>query len=101
MGNKGCKQIPEVSPLHEVSGSGDEVPVAHALLFVFPQALMTVGRIEKLFMSQRQWERGDVGLHCSDKNERRRLFEKQQFVLQFYLGFLKINPVSREHHFSS
>ncbi|XP_074482029.1 stereocilin [Sebastes fasciatus] len=54
-------------------------------------ALMTVGRIEKLFMSQRRWERGDVGIHCSDENERERVFEKQQFVLQFFLGFLKIN----------
>ncbi|XP_044057235.1 stereocilin [Siniperca chuatsi] len=57
-------------------------------------ALMTVGRIEKLFMSQRRWERGDVGIHCADENERSRFFEKQQFVLQFFLGFLKINPVS-------
>lgn len=72
-----------------------------ALLFAFPQALMTVARIEKLFMSQRQWERGDVGIHCLDENERRRLFEKQQFVLQFFLGFLKMNPTSREHHFNS
>ncbi|CAK6969793.1 stereocilin [Scomber scombrus] len=56
--------------------------------------LMTVGRIEKLFMSQHQWERGDVGIHCLNKNERTRLFEKQQFVLQFFLGFLKINPLS-------
>lgn len=57
---------------------------------------MTVGRIEKLFMSQRQWEQGEVGARCLDAVEKRRLFEKQQFVLQFYLGFLKINPTSRE-----
>ncbi|XP_029281623.1 stereocilin [Cottoperca gobio] len=57
-------------------------------------ALMTVGRIEKLFMSQRRWEHGDVGIHCSDENERKRSFEKQQFVLQFFLGFLKIDPAS-------
>ncbi|XP_070762114.1 stereocilin [Enoplosus armatus] len=57
-------------------------------------ALMTVGRVEKLFLSQRWWERGDVGIHCSDESERRRFFEKQQFVLQFFLGFLKINPES-------
>ncbi|KAM3624737.1 uncharacterized protein V6R79_000765 [Siganus canaliculatus] len=56
--------------------------------------LMTVGRIEKLFMSQRQWERGQVGIHCLDQAEKRRVFEKQQFVLQFFLGFLKINPLS-------
>ncbi|KAM4593988.1 stereocilin [Odontesthes bonariensis] len=54
--------------------------------------LMTVGRIEKLFMSQHQWERGDVGILCADRNERRTLFEKEQFVLQFFLGFLKMNP---------
>ncbi len=71
------------------------------LLFAFPQALMTVGRIEKLFMSQRQWERGDVGIHCLDENERRTLFEKQQFVLQFFLGFLKMNLETCEHHFGS
>uniref|UniRef100_A0A8P4GLL4 Stereocilin 1 n=1 Tax=Dicentrarchus labrax TaxID=13489 RepID=A0A8P4GLL4_DICLA len=57
-------------------------------------ALMTVGRIEKLFMSQRQWEQGDVGIHCLDKNEMQRLSEQQQFVLQFFLGFLRINPGS-------
>ncbi|XP_070688083.1 stereocilin [Pempheris klunzingeri] len=55
------------------------------------RALMTVGRIEKLFMSQHQWERGSVGSQCSDMDERRKLFERQQFVLQFFLGFLKIN----------
>lgn len=60
---------------------------------------MTVGRIEKLFISQRQWERGDVGIHCLDENERMTFFEKQQFVLQFFLGFLKMNSLSREHHF--
>lgn len=70
-------------------------------MFVFPQAVMTVGRIEKLFMSQRQWERGDVGIDCFNENERKRFFEKQQFVLQFFLGFLKINPDSREHLFVS
>lgn len=59
---------------------------------------MTVGRIEKLFMSQREWEQGEVGARCSDPAERRKLFEKQQFVLQFYLGFLKINPTSCEQH---
>uniref|UniRef100_A0A3Q3KZN9 Stereocilin 1 n=1 Tax=Labrus bergylta TaxID=56723 RepID=A0A3Q3KZN9_9LABR len=52
--------------------------------------LMTVGCIEKLFMSQRQWERGDVGSHCLNENDKRRVFEKQQFVLQFFLGFLKV-----------
>ncbi|XP_034535474.1 uncharacterized protein strc1 [Notolabrus celidotus] len=57
-------------------------------------ALMTVGGIEKLFMSQHQWERSGVGIHCLDEIERRKVFERQQFVLQFFLGFLKINPLS-------
>ncbi|XP_042343560.1 stereocilin [Plectropomus leopardus] len=57
-------------------------------------ALMTVGRIEKLFMSQRRWERGDVGVHCFEEKEKKRFFEKQQFVLQFFLGFLKLNFMS-------
>ncbi|KAM9765806.1 stereocilin [Menidia menidia] len=56
--------------------------------------LMTVGRIEKLFMKQRRWECGDVGSLCADRNERKTLFEKEQFVLQFFLGFLKMNALS-------
>ncbi|XP_072320724.1 uncharacterized protein strc1 [Eucyclogobius newberryi] len=55
-----------------------------------PQELMTVARIEKLFMDQRQWEVGPIGSHCIDANERRSNFKKQQFVLQFFLGFLKV-----------
>ncbi|XP_029951152.1 stereocilin [Salarias fasciatus] len=66
----------------------------HDKLQEISQPLMTVGRIEKLFMSQRQWERGDVGMHCLDEKEREYLFSKQQFLLQFYLGFLKILPDS-------
>lgn len=90
---------------HISSGCEDEV--VNILVFLCirlhmsPQALMTVGRVEKLFMSQRRWERGDVGAHCLDKNERRDFFQKQQFVLQFFLGFLKINPLSRERHLDS
>lgn len=68
------------------------------VLCLFPQELMTVGRIEKLFMSQRRWEGGEVGQRCLDHSDSRRIFQKQQFVLQFYLGFLKINPASRERH---
>ncbi|KAG7244349.1 hypothetical protein INR49_004049 [Caranx melampygus] len=59
-----------------------------------PMALMTVGQIEKLFMNQRQWEEGDVGSRCLNDNERREFFKKKEFVLQFFLGFLKINPLS-------
>nr|XP_061811298.1 stereocilin-like [Nerophis lumbriciformis] len=71
-------------------------------LFFLPQdqlqeislGLMTVGRIEKLFMSQRQWEQGVVGLHCLDETEKLWFAEKQQFLLQFFLGFLKIDLLS-------
>lgn len=60
---------------------------------------MTVGRIERLFMSQHEWEHGNVGSHCLDNDEKIKFFEKQQFVLQYFLGFLKINPQSRECHY--
>lgn len=98
----GCQPIPQVSPLR-VSGSGGGGLVCAPVYVpprLFPQELMSVGRIEKLFMSQRRWEGGDVGLHCLDVGDRRTIFEKQQFVLQFYLGFLKINPASRERRFT-
>ncbi|XP_055010233.1 stereocilin-like isoform X2 [Boleophthalmus pectinirostris] len=55
-----------------------------------PQELMSVARIERLFMVQREWEGGPVGSHCLDASERKSNFEKQQFVLQFFLGFLKV-----------
>lgn len=61
---------------------------------------MTVGRIERLFLSQRRWDGGDVGRHCLEPSDRRSIFGKQQFVLQFYLGFLKMNPASRERAFT-
>uniref|UniRef100_A0A667XMU6 Stereocilin 1 n=2 Tax=Myripristis murdjan TaxID=586833 RepID=A0A667XMU6_9TELE len=72
-------------------------------LFFLPRAklqeispdLMTLGRIERLFLSQREWENGDVGLHCMkgrNQSEKSKLFEKQQFVLQFFLGFLTGAP---------
>lgn len=66
---------------------------------VCPQALMTVERIEKLFMSHHQWERGDIGMLCSDETERKTIFERQQFVLQFFLGFLKLNSQSCKPYF--
>ncbi|XP_045071302.1 stereocilin-like [Coregonus clupeaformis] len=62
-----------------------------------PQALMTQGRIERLFLSQRQWESGAVGALCiqgRDQVEQTQLFERQQFVLQYFLGFLKVGRVT-------
>ncbi|XP_060923638.1 uncharacterized protein strc1 [Limanda limanda] len=58
-------------------------------------ALMTLGHIEKLFMMQRRWEDGPVGSRCLNKNERMAFFVKQQFILQFFLGFIIINPLSQ------
>ncbi|XP_034019252.1 uncharacterized protein LOC117504011 [Thalassophryne amazonica] len=63
--------------------------------------LMTVGRMERLFLSQHEWEHGPVGMHCVDEHERNTFFEKQQFVLQFFLGFLKVALSSSEHHRAS
>ncbi|XP_071257607.1 stereocilin [Salvelinus alpinus] len=62
-----------------------------------PQALMTPGRIERLFLSQRRWESGAVGALCiqgRDQVEQTQLFERQQFVLQNFLGFLKVGQVT-------
>ncbi|XP_061590898.1 stereocilin [Cololabis saira] len=64
------------------------------ILQQIPMELMSVGRIEKLFMSHREWERGDVGALCADGNDRKTAFEKQQYVLQFFLGFLRMYPQS-------
>ncbi|PWA18871.1 hypothetical protein CCH79_00005065 [Gambusia affinis] len=66
------------------------------VLVDLPSSLMTVGRVEKLFMSHRQWEDGDVGILCSDKEtkETKDVYSTQQFVLQFFLGFLRITSSS-------
>lgn len=47
---------------------------------------MNLERIERLFLSQQQWESGELGSLCQKPSE---LFDKQQFVLQFFLGFLR------------
>ncbi|XP_016140907.1 stereocilin [Sinocyclocheilus grahami] len=54
---------------------------------LIPLGLMSLERIERLFLSQQEWERGEFGSLCQKPSE---LFEKQQFVLQFFLGFLRI-----------
>lgn len=62
---------------------------------------MTHRRIERLFLSQRRWESGAVGALCiqgRDQVEQTQLFERQQFVLQNFLGFLKVGQVTRECH---
>ncbi|XP_028812338.1 stereocilin isoform X2 [Denticeps clupeoides] len=58
-----------------------------------PANLMTQERIERLFISQRQWQHGEIGALCVQGRsaaERQSLFEKQQFVLQYFLGFLRV-----------
>ncbi|MFT7816572.1 stereocilin-like [Arapaima gigas] len=57
-----------------------------------PTTLMTQERIERLFLSQHEWEIGKIGRLCiqgTDQAELQRMFEKQEFVLQFFLGFLR------------
>ncbi|KAJ7986014.1 hypothetical protein DPEC_G00346430 [Dallia pectoralis] len=61
-------------------------------LQLIPQGLMTPGRVERLFLSQRHWESELLGALCvqtRDQVELTQLFDKQQFVLQYFLGFLK------------
>ncbi|KTG41981.1 hypothetical protein cypCar_00006956 [Cyprinus carpio] len=54
---------------------------------LIPLGLMSLERIERLFLSQQKWEREEFGSLCQKPSE---LFEKKQFVLQFFLGFLRI-----------
>ncbi|XP_076148821.1 uncharacterized protein strc1 [Alosa pseudoharengus] len=66
-------------------------------LQLIPAAVMTQERIERLFMSQQQWEESEFGALCMQSmevQERQELFNKQQFVLQFFLGFLRVNRAS-------
>lgn len=61
---------------------------------------MTKERIERLFMSQRQWEESEFGALCMQTmavQERQELFSRQQFVLQFFLGFLQVNRAAGEN----
>lgn len=62
---------------------------------------MPLGYLEKLFIKQRHWESGDVGANCLTEDERISFFQRQQFVLQFFLGYLKIDPHSCKHHCDS
>ncbi|XP_051558415.1 stereocilin-like [Myxocyprinus asiaticus] len=55
---------------------------------LIPAGLMSLERIERLYLSQKQWERGEIGSLCGQKPSE--LFDKQQFVLQYFLGFLSV-----------
>ncbi|XP_018595096.1 stereocilin [Scleropages formosus] len=58
---------------------------------------MTQERIERLFLSQQEWEAGEIGGLCiqgTDQAELQRMFERRQFVLQFFLGFLRPGQLS-------
>ncbi|XP_077084751.1 stereocilin [Siphateles boraxobius] len=57
------------------------------IIQLIPLGLMSLERIERLFLSQQKWERGELGSLCQKPSE---LFDKQQFVLQFFLGFLRV-----------
>ncbi|TRZ00957.1 hypothetical protein DNTS_009708 [Danionella cerebrum] len=58
---------------------------------LIPLGLMNLERIERVFLSQQDWEQGQIGSLCENTTE---LFNKQQFVLQFFLGFLRMGRSS-------
>ncbi|XP_035275396.1 stereocilin [Anguilla anguilla] len=63
-----------------------------------PAGLMTLERIERLFLSQQQWEAGEFGALCvqsTEQSELLKLFTKRQFALQFFLGFLRTGTAPR------
>ncbi|KAJ8247821.1 hypothetical protein GJAV_G00250900 [Gymnothorax javanicus] len=58
-----------------------------------PAELMRLERIERLFISQQQWEEGEFGSLCVQSREQQELeelFARRQFVLQYFLGFLGV-----------
>lgn len=64
-----------------------------------PQALLTQGRIERLFQSQRRWEVEEMGALCMagrDQEEKMALFGREQFLLQYFLGFLIVGRLTGE-----
>ncbi|KAJ3593903.1 hypothetical protein NHX12_006236 [Muraenolepis orangiensis] len=59
-------------------------------------SLLTLGHVERLFLDQSQWEASDVGRNClknRPQEERLAWFAKQQNVLQYFLGFLRMTSV--------
>ncbi|MGH0189020.1 UNVERIFIED_CONTAM: hypothetical protein FKN15_032858 [Acipenser sinensis] len=62
------------------------------------KSLMTVERMERLFQSQRQWEKSTFGAICQqnrDMAEVDGMFENQQFMLQYSLGVLGIGVLPK------
>lgn len=53
-----------------------------------PQALMSLERVERLLSRQQQWESGAVGSLCEYDTDT--LLSRKQFVLQYFLGSLKL-----------
>ncbi|XP_067297525.1 uncharacterized protein strc1 [Pseudorasbora parva] len=61
------------------------------IIQLIPLGLMNLERIERLFLSQQKWENGELGSLCQKPSE---LFDKLQFVLQFFLGFLRVKSTT-------
>ncbi|MBN3288794.1 STRC protein, partial [Polyodon spathula] len=62
------------------------------------KSLMTVERMERLFQSQRQWEKSAFGAICEqnrDMTELDGMFATQQFMLQYFLGVLGIGVLPK------
>ena len=59
---------------------------------VWLQSLLSLAQVERLFLEQSKWEVSEVGRHCvknTPQLERQAWFSKEEFVLQYFLGFLK------------
>ncbi|XP_062327175.1 stereocilin isoform X2 [Osmerus eperlanus] len=66
-------------------------------LKLLPPALLTQGRIERLFQNQRRWEGEEMGALCMagrDQEEKVALFGREQFLLQYFLGFLTMGRLT-------
>ncbi|KAK3510278.1 hypothetical protein QTP70_032702, partial [Hemibagrus guttatus] len=62
------------------------------IIQLIPPALMSPERIERLFISQQQWEDGDIGSVC--EHDAGRILSRKQFVLQYFSGLMKLGRSS-------
>ncbi|KAI5088774.1 stereocilin-like, partial [Silurus meridionalis] len=59
------------------------------IIQLIPPALMSLERIERLFISQKQWESSNIGSLCEQRDDDEALLSNKQFVLQYFSGLLK------------
>ncbi|KAG2470764.1 CTSL2 protein, partial [Polypterus senegalus] len=57
-----------------------------------PKSLMSLERIERLFQTQKQWDKSAVGIACAqnvEESDKEAMFRSQQLLLQYFLSVVK------------